>query len=317
MKIQITNALNRVLILSIILLLAISVSAQKDDKNTVNDEVTILVTVMPHNDRTRAISERLVPSDFDVLENKKSQRIISAKRAGDAPVSLAVLIQDNLTNRVNNELKGIKELIRSLPDNSQVMTAYVSTGTLRVRQSFTTDKEEAADSLRILLSSDVATPFSPYLQLVDGIKAFDAQPKGNRRMILFISDGLDHTFGLRRSSPSYSIYLDRAILEAHRKQVSVYSIFAPSFGLTRYYRHAINYGQGSLLRLADQTGGEAFFSGSSFVTFHPYLKEYKELMKNQWLITFKSDGSEKNFRRIEVTTDFDLHLHYPAGYRVK
>ena len=91
----------------------------------------------------------------------------------------------------------------------------------------------------------------------------------------------------------------------------------PSVGRTRFSRHAVNYGQGSLLRFADETGGEAFFSGTDFVTFDPYLREYRELLKNQWLITYRSKTTKKGFRKIEVTTDFDIHLHHPAGYRVK
>jgi len=282
-----------------------------------DNEITILVTAMPHNDRTRKIVNRLETSDFAVLEDKKSQKIISSKKAGQEPIVLAVLIQDNLVSRVNNELREIKEFIRSLPKQSRVMIGYVSTGKLQVRQRFTTDKEEAADSLRILRSSSIATPFSPYLQVVDALKMFENQPKNQRRMLLLVSDGLDDTFGFRRSSPSYSLYLDRAITEAQRQQVAAFTMYSPAAGLRRSQRHAINYGQGSLLKLADETGGEAFFSGSSFVTFNPYFKEYKELLKNQWLITYRTSSTKKGFRKIEVTTDFDIHLHHPAGYRVK
>ena len=39
--------------------------------------------------------------------------------------------------------------------------------------------------------------------------------------------------------------------------------------------------------LADETGGEAFFSGSDFVTFDPYFRELGEILENQWLITFR------------------------------
>ena len=62
---------------------------------------------------------------------------------------------------------------------------------------------------------------------------------------------------------------------------------------------------------------EAFFWGSDFVSFQPYLREYKELLKYQWLITYRSGNTGKGFRRIEVTTDFDIHLHHPEGYNVK
>src|SRR5215813_2156694 len=87
-------------------------------------DVTILVTVDAHNARTRALAEKLQPDDFKVTEDKKPQQILSVKRPSEAPITLAVLIQDDLVGRVNNEIKGIKDFIRQLPKGSRVMTGY-------------------------------------------------------------------------------------------------------------------------------------------------------------------------------------------------
>jgi hypothetical protein len=43
-------------------------------------------------------------------------------------------------------------------------------------------------------------------------------------------------------------------------------------------RIAVSYEQGSLNRLADETGGEAFFTGTDFVTFDPYFRELNDLL---------------------------------------
>jgi VWFA-related protein len=279
-------------------------------------EVTVLVTVKPDNERTRLIADRLQPTDFAVLEKKRPQEIISVRKADTEPLVLAVLIQDDLVGRVNNELDGIREFIKGLPEGSRVMTAYLTSGTIRVRQDFTEDRELAAKSLRIILSSNAASPYNPYVEVIEAINKFSGQPSG-RKMILLVSDGLDISHGFRSGSPSMSIDLDRAILAAQREGVSIFTYYAPSVGLTSYSRLAMNFGQGSLLRIADETGGEAFFTGSDFVSFAPYFREVDELMNNQWLITYRSNNTGKDFRRIEVTTDFDVHLQYPAGYSVK
>lgn len=281
-----------------------------------NRDVTILVTAMPDNDRTRQITDKLQPSDFAVLEKKRSQKIISVKRASEAPPVVAVLIQDDLVSRVNNELNVIRDFIRGLPKGARVMTAYIGSGSIQVRQEFTSDLEKAAKSLRILMSSDAASPYSPYLGVVEALRKFDDRI-GDRRMILLVSDGLDASRGFRWLSSLFSVDLDRAISEGQRRNVAVFGIYAPSVGVTSISRHAANIGQGSLIRLADGTGGEAFFSGTDFVTFDPYLKEYNELLGRQWLITYRSNNTGKGFRRIEVTTDFDIHLHHPAGYDAK
>ncbi|MCI0393037.1 MAG: hypothetical protein MOB07_30260 [Acidobacteria bacterium] len=281
-----------------------------------NRDVTILVTAHPHNERAREIAAKLQPEDFTVLEEKQKQRIISVKRASEAPPIIAVVIQDDLVSRVSNEIAGIKDFIRRLPEGSRVMTAYITAGSLRVAQDFTTDRMRTAESLRIVTGSRSNAPYSPYLQVVEALKRFDAQPAG-RRIVLLVSDGLDLSQGFRDASPLFSLYLDQAISEGQRRSVAIFSFYAPTAGLTSVSRLAVNYGQGSLNRLADETGGEAFFSGTDFVTFDPYFKELNELLNLQWLITYRSTNTGRGFRRIEVTTDYDLHLHYPAGYRVR
>ena len=77
----------------------------------------------------------------------------------------------------------------------------------------------------------------------------------------------------------------------------------------------VNFGQASLLRLADETGGEAFVSGTDFVSFDPYFKELSELLSIQWLITYQSSSIGRSFRSLEVATEQDVHLHYPSGYK--
>ena len=55
-------------------------------------------------------------------------------------------------------------------------------------------------------------------------------------------------------------------------------------------------------------------SGHDFVSFDPYFKEFEELLGLQWVITYRSSTIGRGFRRIEVTTEMDVHLHYPDGY---
>ncbi len=299
-------------VLPLLFLTAVTGFGQKITRS--DSDVTILVTAMPHDDESRDIAGRLQPSDFAVYENKQRQKIVSVKKANDAPVVFAVLIQDNLIGGVNNQLPEIRDFIRELPEGSKVMVGYVGTGSLQVRQSFTTDLNKAADSLRIVTGSPFSEPYSPYLHVVDALKLFKDQPSDERRMMLLVSDGLDDTFGFRLSSPIYSVYLDNAIRAAQRNRVSVFTIYASSTTTRRRSRMAYNYGQGSLLRLSDETGGEALFSGIDFVSFDPYLKEYRNALKDQWLITYESATTGKGFRRIDVQTDFDIDLQFPDGY---
>ena len=90
------------------------------------------------------------------------------------PLNIAILIQDDLTSRVGNELGVTREFIRALPSGSRVMVGYITSGSLQVRQPFTTDLEKAAKSLRIPIASTSASAYNPYVEVIEALKKFNA-----------------------------------------------------------------------------------------------------------------------------------------------
>lgn len=186
------------------------------------------------------------------------------------PLNLAVLIQDDLVSRVGNEIKTTAAFIRELPEGSQVMIGYIRAGSLQVRQPFTTDLDAAARALRIPVGSAAAAPYNPYVEVREALKQFP-ESGTNRNTLLLISDGLDSSRGLDFTSTVTSIDLERAVREAKKRNVSVYSFYAPTAGLTSWNRRAVSLGQSALNRISDETGGRAFFQGTSFVTFDAYF----------------------------------------------
>lgn len=196
------------------------------------------------------------------------------------PINLAILIQDDLVSQVGNELDETRDFIRSLPPGSRVMVGYITTGTLQVRQPFTTDLEKAAGSLRIVLSSTSASAFNPYVEVIEALRKFESG-KG-KNVLLLISDGLDTSRGFDSSAAGNTLDLHRAIENARKREVAVYTFFAPSVGLTSRNRLAVSYGQSSLNRLANETGGKAFFQGSGFVSFSPYFRRLREALNEQY-----------------------------------
>ncbi len=211
----------------------------------------------------------------------KGEKKSANKATIEAPLNLAVLIQDDLVSKVGNELDVTRDFIRSLPAGSRVMVGYITTGALQVRQPFTDDLEKASRSLRIPASSDTVSPYNPYVEVVEALKKFDGQGK-NRNVVLLISDGLDASRGLDVSSTVDSIDLHRAITEAQKRNVTIYSFYAPSVGLTSQSRVLAGYGQSALNRLSNETGGRAFFQGTNdFVTFDSYFARLREALNEQ------------------------------------
>jgi len=198
------------------------------------------------------------------------------------PLNIAVLIQDDLISRVGNELGVTREFIRSLPAGSRVMVGYITAGSLQVRTPFTTDLNRAANSLRIPIGSTSASAYNPYVEVIEALKKFDASWHGHNAVLL-ISDGLDISRGFDTSSAGHTIDIDRTIAEANRRNAAIFSFYAPSVGLTSRSYLAASYGQSSLERVSHDTGGRAFFQGTTgFVTFDSYFNRLRQELNRHY-----------------------------------
>jgi len=207
--------------------------------------------------------------------DKKSEKI-------QQPVNIAVLIQDDLISQVSNEIGVTKEFIRALPPGSRVMVGYITAGSLQVRQPFTTDLDKAASSLRIPLASRGSSAFNPYVEVVEALKTFRTD-WDNANALLLISDGLDTSRGFDSTAAGHTLDIDRTIKEANKRRVSIFSFYAPSVGLTSVNYLAASYGQSSLNRVSNETGGRAFFQGTTgFVTFDSYFDRLREAMNRAY-----------------------------------
>lgn len=215
-----------------------------------------------------AFTFAVVPASAADGNSDKDSR--NARRV-NAPLDLAILVQDDLVRRVGHELEVTRDFVRSLPQGSRVMVGYLTRGRLQVRQDFTEDLEQAGKALRAPLGSELAAPFNPYVEVLEALRRFETQGK-NRNAVLLISDGLDVSRGFDASSTLNSNDLARAIDEAKRRKVAIYSFYAPSVGLTSFSRQAVGYGQGALSRFASETGGQAFFQGTDYISFNPYFE---------------------------------------------
>lgn len=229
-----------------------------------------------------ALAVLVVPTPARAVAIDKGSKKTTEKMQLEEPLNLAVLIQDDLVSHVSNELNVTRDFIRSLPAGSRVMVGYITNGSLQVRQKFTEDLGQAASSLRVPRSSDAASPYNPYVEVIEALRRFDENGK-NRNAILLISDGLDTSRGFDATSAGHTFDLDRAIREANKRNVAVYSFYAPTVGLTSHSRTAASYGQSSLNRLSNETGGRAFFQGTTdFVTFDSYFDRLRETLNEQY-----------------------------------
>jgi hypothetical protein len=130
------------------------------------------------------------------------------------------------------------------------------------------------------------------------------------------SDGVDVSQGVADSSPGQSIDLERAILRAQRKSVSIFSVYAPSSLTEGRDGTLVLNGQGSLLRLSKESGGRAFFQGTgAAVSFDPFFKDIRILLNRQFLLTYLSTHMNKGYHRVDVkSTNAGVEIQHPNGY---
>jgi hypothetical protein len=272
--------------------------------------VTVPVIIHP---RKRTPETEMQFVNLTVREDGEVQETLSIRRPSENPITLAILIQDDLTSSVANETKGIAAFIRRLPSGSRVMIAYIRTGSLDVRRKFTTDLEKAAAGLRQPLGLASASPFNPFVEIIEALHRFDSQPLG-RRAIIVVSDGLDVSRGVENSAPGQSLDLQRAITQAQRRSAAIYSIYAPEAAVSS--SELISNGQSCLERLSSETGGYAFFQGTGApVSFDPFLKEIDDFLARQIALTYLSTHTTKGFHHLEIKAlERDIEIRHPAGY---
>lgn len=291
--------------------------AQKQESEAKRSVQTVTIPVTVRLDSSPAQKELQFIDFLQVLENGVPQEILAKRGGSNVPLTLAILIQDDVVQSIANEIEELAKFIRRMPPNSRVLVGYLTAGSVQVRQRFTTDLDRAARALRIPLGSPSSAPYNPFVQTLEALKRFEGQPTGSRRAVLLISDGLDSSRGIDSASPKQSHDLQRAINDAQRRGVAVYSIYAPTTGGTANGNSLlVSYGQSSLQRLSSETGGHAFFQGTREpVSFDPFLRELNTLLSRQFALTYLSTNTEKGFRRIEVVSNLEGgEILHPSGY---
>lgn len=297
-------------------LLSTAVMMQQPDPKQDVRTMTIPISIFTKKELKEKQAEEYVQADrIIVREDKDEQEILSIRSVNNAPLSIAVVIQEDLAANFNLQIKDIQEFIRNLPKGTRVMVAYIRSGSMQVRQRFTDDLERAANALRIVSSSAALAPRSPYEGISEVLLRFDAVPAGRRAILLF-SDGLDTTQGFNLASITQSFDLEQAILKAQKKSVAVYSFYSPTT-VTENSNSSFGFAaQGALQKLSDETGGRAFFQGTiAPISYLPFFKDLALALDRQFALTYLSTHMNKGYHKLLVqSTNPEVRIDHPKGY---
>jgi len=212
---------------------------------------------------------------------------------------LAILIDDSLDSSIANQWNDLKSFMMAQPSTTYIAVAYARNGAAMVAQDFTADHALAAKALRIPLGNGGAFT-SPYLAIQDWIKRW---PDSNeRKSLVLFSSGIDYFRGLfDPSNPD----VDTTIEHAQKKNINIWTIYAPDAGHLARRTYPLFLSQGFLSRVSEQTGAESFYLGfGAPVTLKPYFDELQQHLDNQYLLTLEGDGGAKGrLERVKVATE--------------
>jgi hypothetical protein len=245
--------------------------------------VRVVVTVEAHKD---AALPNITKDDVMVYLENQRMRVtqwepIQNDRIG---LELWLLIDDGTDSELGIQLEDLRKFVLEQPATTKIGIGYLRNGSVEALQKPTADHALAAKVIRLPLGQPGASA-SPYLALIDLIEKWPAGEQA--REVLMVTSGIDPDNGPGPINP----YLDRAILMAQRAGVVVHSIYFQSAGHFGHSLWQINWGQNFLAQLAEETGGEFFWQGSSNpVSFDPYFKELNRHFSSQYVLTFLAQG---------------------------
>jgi len=217
-----------------------------------------------------------------------------------AGLELFILMDDGSNTNIGIQLEDIRKFIKAQPSSAKIGVAYMRDGTARIEQDLTSDHALAAKALR-LPSGMPGGNASPYFSLTDLLKRWPESE--NRREVFMASDGIDRYYG---SGDLLDPYLTEAIEKAQRAGVMVSAIYTPGAGHFGHSFYRGYWGQIYLSKLAEETGGEAYYIGFNGppVAFTPYLNDMANRLNHQYLLTFLAKPENKaGLRPVKIMTE--------------
>jgi VWFA-related protein len=265
------------------------------------DLVNVLMTVTNKKNRLQI---NLGKEDFRVFEDDQPQTIRYFSRETDLPLRIGVLvdtsssIRDHLRFEQEAAIDFLHTTLRPGKDLAFVMAFDVQP---QVMQDYTDDLEKLSEAIRNLLAGGVTTLYDAiHFSCREKMLFFPAPEPYLRRVMIIISDGEDNQSEHTR---------EEALAMAQRAEVTIYTVSTSATGVP-------GHGDKVLRRLAEQTGGRAFFpfkASEAAANFQEIARELRSQYSLAYISTNRAhDGT---FRTIAIQPlQKGLQVHAKRGY---
>ena len=250
------------------------------------DLVNVLMTVTNKKNR---LEIGLGKEDFHVFEDGKPQTIRYFSQETDLPLRIGVLVDtsSSIHDRLHFEQEAAVDFLNTTLRPGKDL-AFVVAFDVRpqVMQDYTDDLEKLAKAIRGLLAGGVTTLYDAiYFSCREKMLFFPPPEPYLRRVMIIISDGLDNQSEHTR---------EESLAMAQRAEVTIYAVSTSATG-------SPGHGDKVLKRLAEQTGGRAFFPFQARETAADFREIGREL-RSQYSLAYVPTNKthDGTFRTISI-----------------
>jgi Ca-activated chloride channel homolog len=311
-----------------------------DSREDESDEVIRVETNLTNIFFTAAYSNKrfvsnLKKEDIRVLEDGEGQEIFTFQQSADLPLSIAILIDTSASEErtLPDEKSAARAFLEAVMRPTRDEAAIVSfTGDVTLEQGFTGNLDRlrrAIDRVEFVPPSGYigggvvvgsTPPISDKNQMMAGSTAlWDAiwasstellsvSADNTRRAIILLTDGVDTISQVKQHE---------AIERAQKADALIYAI-----GIGDAYQGGVD--NGALKKVAEKTGGRAFFPRSES-ELRTAFEQIQRDLREQYLVAYSPsnknrDGSYRVLRIEVVEPELrkqSLKLNYRPGYFAK
>jgi VWFA-related protein len=303
-----------------------------------DDEIVVVKTDLTNvlftaQDKDRRFFSQLKQEDVRVFEDDKPQEIFTFSRQTDLPLSLALLIDTSgsMERTLPAEKEMATEFVNAVIRPSKDEVAVVSfTGEATLEQGMTGNLQRARRAIEKVefmppagyVSGGIIGPGSPPINgnsragstaiwdaiYVTADEILSDTSDKTRRAIILLTDGVDSSSRWKRDEA-----LDRAV----KADAAIYCI-----GIGDEFQYGVD--EGTLKKVADKTGGRAYFPRSEEDLRRAFVQIQEEL-RSQYLLAYSPTNKNRDgsFRRIRLEianqqlAKDKLKLTYRQGYYAK
>ncbi len=288
-----------IVVLIVFLVLAGSLAAQQPVRtsqpatapgpNNIKVRVDLVNVLMTVTNKKNRLEIGLGKEDFRVYEDNKPQTIRYFSRETDLPLRIGVLVDtsSSIHDRLHFEQEAAIDFLNTTLRPGKDL-AFVEPFDVQpqVVQDYTDDLDKLSKAIRSLLAGGATTLYDAiYFSCREKMLLFPPPEPYLRRVMIIISDGQDNQSERTR---------EEALAMAQRAEVTIYAVSTSTTG-------SPGHGDKVLKRLAEQTGGRAFFPFEASETAADFREIAREL-RSQYSLAYipTNRAHDGTFRSIAI-----------------